>query len=395
MTDESSFSATRQRPPGRGGRPAQLAELAVTAKDGAERFAFSGSLTVHTLHRVEEPLRRAVDRASSSVVLDLEKVDRLDTNGALLINEAAESLKGRGLACSLRTSGDLQQKLLEQSTVPEPEDTGARKLPAFLLWCDSLGRLVCEGLSTTGQLIGFLGKFLITLVGLARRPGRMRWTSLVFHMDQTGLKAAPIVALLTFLIGMVVAYMGAQQLQRFGAQIFAVNLLEVTVLREMAVLITSIVVAGRSSSSFTAQIGAMVANEEVDAMRSMGLDPDVLLVVPRVLALTVCLPMLVFIADLMALLGGAAAIWYTMDMGFSSFLIQFQEVASINNFFVGLVKTPFFALAIGLVGCFQGFRATGSAESVGMLTTVSVVQSIFVVILLDALFAIFFTTLGI
>lgn len=384
-----------QNNPAKSGSVQDGAAFAVSDQEGGGRFVFTGELTVHHLHDIEGALRRAVEQASGKVLLDIEKLESLDTNGALLINQAAEALRGQGVECSLRNSNALYKKLLETAVLDEAEEKKEKRHSPFFVFCNNLGRAVCEGLGLVGQLVGFFGKFCVTLVRIARKPGSMRWTSLVFHMEQTGLRAVPIVALLTFLIGMVVAYMGAEQLQRFGAQIFAVNLLEVTVLREMGVLITSIVVAGRSSSSFTAQIGAMVANEEVDAMRSMGLDPDILLVVPRVLALALCLPMLVFIADIMALLGGASAIWYSMGLSFSGFLTEFQDVANINNFFVGMVKTPFFAIAIGLVGCFQGFRATSSAESVGMLTTVSVVQSIFIVILLDAVFAIFFTTLGI
>lgn len=370
-------------------------DFSVDDKDGGTRFVLSGSLTVHSLNTIEKSVFDALQSARAPVVLELDELDRLDTSGALLINKIAGALDARNVEYSVHNSNELHGKLLEKSLVQEPEDTKGDNYPVLVLWFNAVGRKIYEELELLGQLIGFLGKFLLTLRYIISHPGQMRWTSLVYNMEQTGVRAVPIVSLLTFLIGMVVAYMGAQQLQRFGAQIFAVNLLEVTVLREMAVLITSIVVAGRSSSSFTAQIGAMVANEEVDAMRSMGLDPSVLLVVPRVLALVFCLPMLVFIADIMSLLGGAVAIWYTMDMSFSSFVSQFHEVSDIDNFFVGMVKTPFFALSIGLVGCFQGFRATGSAESVGMLTTVSVVESIFIVILLDALFAIFFTTLGI
>jgi phospholipid/cholesterol/gamma-HCH transport system permease protein len=365
---------------------------------GAVLLRFSGVLTAQTMQAVEAPVARAVEALSagpSPVILDLRSLYRLDTNGALLLNLAADSVRRKGRECSFHAPREKFAQLLEKSRLPAEDAPKSRSYPRALVWCNAVGRMMAEQVCTLGQLVGFLGKFLITLWRLARHPGQMRWTSLIFHMEQVGLKAVPIVGLLTFLIGMVVAYMGAEQLQRFGAQVFAVNLLEVTVLREMAVLITAIVVAGRSSSSFTAQLGSMVANEEVDAMRSLGLDPDVLLVVPRVLALFFCLPMLVFIADLMALLGGAAAIWYSMGMSFQAFVTQFQDVSHIQNFWVGLIKTPFFALAIGLVGCFQGFRATGSAESVGLLTTVSVVQSIFVVILLDALFAIFFTTLGI
>lgn len=371
------------------------AVFSASVRNGEFLFVFSGTLAVHSLHTVEEPLHKAVQVASASVLIDIDGLEHLDTSGALLINETVSALRKKGVSCSLRNSNPLFRTLLETAVIAEDARPGHEVHSPFIVWLNSIGRCVCEQLDITGELIGFFGKFLITSKGIIRNPQRMRWTSLIFHMEQVGFKAVPIVALLTFLIGMVVAYMGAEQLQRFGAQIFAVNLLEVTVLREMAVLITSIVVAGRSSSSFTAQIGAMVANEEVAAIRSMGLDPDVLLVVPRVAALILCLPMLVFIADIMALLGGSVAIWYSIGLGFSSFLQELQSVANINNFIVGMVKTPFFALSIGLVGCFQGFRATTSAESVGLLTTVSVVQAIFIVILLDAVFAIFFTTLGI
>lgn len=378
---------------GEDARPA--ASLSVVRQDGGSRFVFSGVLTIQHLHELEADLGEAVGKASGKVVMDIGGLESLDTNGALLINEALFALQEKGVQGSVANSDELYDKLLETARIEEEENKDKAQAPSFLVFCNNLGQTVCDQLNLTGQLVGFLGKFLVTLVRLAKKPGSMRWTSLVFHIEQTGLRAVPIVTLLTFLIGMVVAYMGAEQLQRFGAQIFAVNLLEVTVLREMAVLITAIVVAGRSSSSFTAQIGAMVANEEVDAMLSMGLDPNVLLVAPRVLALIISLPMLVFLADFAALVGGATAIWYTIGLDYPSFITEFRNVANVDNFIVGMAKTPFFAVAIGLVGCFQGFRATSSAESVGMLTTISVVQAIFIVILLDAVFAIFFTTLGI
>ena len=361
---------------------------------GGQRFVISGNLTVRHLHELEVPLRNAAGNASGPVLLDLDGLESLDTNGALLLNQAIAILRGKGLACSLRTGNELHRRLLQAIQVEKAEEAEPEGHAAFLVFCNTIGAALLGKLETLGQLVGFFGKFLVTVWGIVKQPGSMRWTSLFFHMEQVGVRAVPIVALLTFLIGMVVAYMGAEQMQRFGAQIFAVKLLEVTVLREMAVLITAIVVAGRSSSSFTAQIGAMVANEEVDAMRSMGLAPEALLVVPRVLALILCLPMLVIIADVAALVGGATAIWYSMGMDYHSFLIEFHKVADIRNAVAGLAKTPFFAIAIGLVGCFQGFRATSSAESVGFLTTISVVQAIFIVILLNALFAVFFTTIG-
>lgn len=375
------------------------AEIKAASDNGATRLSVQGVFTVHTLSSVEDELGRMPRQGTGKVIFDLGNLERMDTAGALLLNRIMDTLRDDGRDCSVENADEQQQALLEKAVLPKDEKAKeknrADKPAGPIAFVNGIGKAVCEQLRAVSELVGFLGGFLITLVKLVIRPGDMRWTSLVFHMEQVGIRAVPIVALLTFLIGLVVAYMGAQQLAMFGADIFAVNLLEVMVMREMAVLITAIVVAGRSSSSFTAQIGAMVANEEVDAMRSMGLDPATLLVVPRVLALMLCLPMLVFLADMMALLGGALAIWFTLDINFHAFLTQFYDVAKLDNFLVGMSKTPFFAVSIGLVGCFQGFRATGSAESVGFLTTVSVVQSIFIVILLDALFAMFFTSIGI
>jgi len=381
---------------GAGKRSLDKAALDFHPEGGKTRVVFSGSLTARTLDGIEKQLAAGLAKNSGPFVFDLQKLSLLDTSGALLLNLAMKKLQDAGVACSLEHADGRRQELLKKSVLPETDANKQAPPPPKGLTAvlATLGKAVCDTGSLIVQLVGFLGQFLITAVILLRHPTQMRWTSLIFQMEQVGLRAVPIVSLLTFLIGLVVAYMGAQQLSMFGADIFAVNLLEVTVLREMAVLITAIVVAGRSSSSFTAQIGAMVANEEVAALRSMGLDPGTLLVVPRVLALVLTLPMLVFIADIMALFGGAVAIRFTIDLSFSTFISQFEQVAKLDNFLVGIIKTPFFAMSIGLVGCFQGFRATGSAESVGFLTTISVVQSIFIVILLDALFAIFFSNVG-
>jgi phospholipid/cholesterol/gamma-HCH transport system permease protein len=359
------------------------------------RVFLSGALTAHSLTGAERALGDRLNTFAGSVIFDLQHLALLDTSGALFLNLALKKLRARGIHCSLENLTPQQEGLLRQAVLPEPEEsTGSMGQTMFSLYLARLGKTALETGSLLADLTGFFGRFLVSLLSMLRHPSRIRWTSLVFQMEQVGLRAVPIVSLLTFLIGLVVAYMGAQQLAMFGADIFAVNLLEATVLREMAVLITAIVVAGRSSSAFTAQIGAMMANQEVDALRSMGLDPMLLLVAPRVLALVLTLPMLVFIANIMALFGGAVAIFLTIDLSFSAFLTQLGGVAKMNNFLVGMIKTPFFALCIGLVGCFQGFRATGSAESVGFLTTVSVVQSIFAVILLNALFAIFFSYIG-
>jgi len=355
------------------------------------RVFFSGALTAHSLAGAERMLREHLGAPSGTVIFDLRDLALLDSPGALFLNLALENLQAGGVSCALETLTAQQERLLKQSVLPQREDSAGSTRRTFSLRLALLGKTVLKAGSQFAGLVGFFGRFLVTLASMLRHPSRIRWTSLVFQMEQVGLRAVPIVSLLAFLVGLVVAYMGTQQLAMFGADIFAVNLLEITVLREMGVLITAIVVAGRSGSSFTAQIGAMVANQEVDALRSMGLDPMLLLVTPRVLALVLTLPMLVFIADILALFGGAIAIRFSTGLSLPGFLVQLGEVAKLNNFLVGMIKTPFFALAIGLVACFQGFKATGSAESVGFLTTVSVVQSIFAVILLNALFAIFFS----
>ena len=205
----------------------------------------------------------------------------------------------------------------------------------------------------------------------------------------------PIVCLLSFLIGVVLAFQGADQLRRFGAEIFTVNLLTLSVLREIGVLMTAIMLAGRSGSAFTAQIGTMQVNEEVDALRTLGLDPVEVLVIPRILALLISLPILTFLSDVMGILGGALMAVAVLDLTLSQFLRQLEEAITLTHFLVGMVKAPFFAYIIGIVGCYEGLRVSGSAESVGRMTTKSVVESIFLVIIADALFSILFSVLKI
>ena len=205
----------------------------------------------------------------------------------------------------------------------------------------------------------------------------------------------PIVGLISFLIGIVLAYQGADQLRRFGAQVFTVNLVGVSVLREMGILLTSIIVAGRTGSAFTAQIGTMQVNEEIDALRTLGLDPLDVLVLPRVLALMVALPLLAFYSDIMALMGGGLAAVYLLGMTPSQFLTQLNNAVTLTHFLVGVSKAPVFAALIAMVGCFEGMRVSGSAESVGRLTTQSVVEALFLVIVFDAFFSIMFSSLHI
>lgn len=376
---------------GRGAR-----ELVLTFS-GAWDVASIGRMTTRLLHRCAEVDNACAVPGDAPVVhLDLAEVTRLDTAGAQLLCRAAARMAAAGAHVVWHVSDHGQSMLLDRvraidiSVVPR-----ARRVSPVVGALNAIGASIVEELEQVRSIIGFLGMFLVSLAAAVARPWRLRWVSIVHHMEQTGIQAVPIVALLTFLIGLVTAYMGSEQFTRFGAQVFVVNLIEVSTLRELGVLLTALIVAGRSGSSFTAQIGAMVANEEVDAMRSMGLDPMEVLVIPRVVALVLMLPVLTFIADFMGVLGGGIASWLSLGISPGAFAVRFQEITRLANFVTGLVKAPFFALIIGIVGCFQGFRVTGSAESVGRLTTQAVVESIFLVIVANAGFAILFMSLGV
>lgn len=245
------------------------------------------------------------------------------------------------------------------------------------------------------ELIGFFGLTVFAIGRVLTFRSRMPLTSMVHHMEQVGVNALPIVGLLAFLIGVVLAFQGADQLARFGAEVFTVNLLGVSVLRELGILVTAIVIAGRSGSAFTAQIGTMKVNEEVAAMQTLGLDPIDVLVLPRIFALVITLPLLTFYADVVGLAGGAVMATLVLDISFSQFILQLDGAVSLGTYLVGIVKAPVFAYLIAMVGCFEGLQVSGSAESVGRLTTQSVVEAIFLVITFDAIFSILFSYMGI
>ena len=357
---------------------------------------FSGAWDVATAARARGQLQHlAIPAECGDLTFDLTGVLRLDTAGALVITTFRTALEKQGIAPLLHCAPAHNALIDRVAAIDMSEAPTVRHASALARTLNAIGASIVEETEQAAGILAFMGMFVISLVGLVLRPWRFRWVSLCSHMEQTGVQAVPIVALLSFLIGLVTAYMGAEQFARFGAQVFVINLLEISTLREMGVLLTALVVAGRSGSSFTAQIGAMVANEEVSAMRALGLDPIEVLVVPRVLALVVMLPILAFIADIMGILGGGVAAWGTLGIDPANFTARFHEIVQLRNFLVGMIKAPFFALVIALVGCFQGFRVTGSAESVGRLTTQAVVEAIFMVIVLNALFAILFTSLGV
>jgi phospholipid/cholesterol/gamma-HCH transport system permease protein len=258
-----------------------------------------------------------------------------------------------------------------------------------------LGRKAWEiGLGAFG-LLSFLGEAAVAFTRSVAEPRRIRWRPLLYNLQTAGFEALPITGLLTFLLGIVIAYQGAEQLERVGANIYIVDLVGLAMVRELSPLITAIIVAGRSGSAYTAQIGTMKVTEEIDALRTIGIAPMDLLVLPKAFALVVALPLLTVYTDVMGILGGMVMARAQLDVSFTTFIDRLDEAVSLTSFLIGVGKTPVFAAIIALVGCYQGFRVSGSAESVGQRTTVSVVQSIFLVILADALFSIAFSHLGI
>ena len=332
-----------------------------------------------------------------TVTLDLTGLDRVDTNGAWLLVRTERQLRDAGRQVTVRLPrADKAARLLTyvQGIHPPTVQPRVRRNQAFVL-LDRIGRSTYAVAAEGVGILAFYGEILLRTLYTAVHPRRIRWTSFASHVEQVGLGAVPITALLSFLIGLVMAWQGAGQLRRFGADIFAVDLLTIAVLRELGVLLTAIIVAGRTASAFTAQIGSMVLNEEVDAMRIIGIDPVDTLVLPRFFALLISLPILTFIANASALMGGAVVVLFELNIPASQMLARFGEVAAPAHFAVGMVKAPVFAFVVALIGCWNGLQVERNAESVGRMTTRSVVASIFLVIIVDALFSILFVRLGI
>lgn len=258
---------------------------------------------------------------------------------------------------------------------------------------DNLGRITTNALEQALALLAFIGEAALAAARSLAQPSRIRWRPILYNIRSAGFDALPIVGLLSFLLGIVVAYQGADQLRQYGANIFVVDLVGLSMLREFAPLMTAIIIAGRSGSAYAAQIGSMAVTEEIDAMRTLGIAPLELLVLPKIIALVIALPLLTVFADLMGVAGGMIMARAQLGVGFGDFLERFSKAVSSTSYLVGIGKAPVFAAIIAVVGCFQGFRTKGGADSVGRQTTRSVVESIFLVIVADALFSIAFSVL--
>ncbi len=332
----------------------------------------------------------------ASVRIGFDSTLKLDTTGAWFVSTLEQGLIGQGWQVAVADADPKHRALLKevrQARISPPVER--EPLNGFLRLIAFLGQSTIESCVKGGRLLSFFGQTVSTLLKAIIRPSRLRLTPLTHHLEQTCLNALPIVGLIAFLIGVVMAYQGADQLKRFGAEIFTVDLVGVSVLREIGILLTAIVVAGRSGSAFTAEIGAMVVNQEIDALRTLGLDPIEILVIPRMLALMIALPLLAFFADILGLTGGGLMAWIVLDISPAQFLTQLEEAIGPATFWVGIVKAPVFAFLIAMVGCYEGLLVSGGADSVGRHTTKSVVTGIFLVIVFDALFSILFSYLGV
>jgi len=346
-------------------------------------------------------LKRQTDALSAGLspttLVDMDELGALDTAGASLLVELLGVQRLRLLAVqapNLPESSRALMQTIQSALADYCQPVREPEAAVGMLLLARIGAAVDVIWKDTLQLLGFIGLILQTFASTLFRPRRWRTTSVIAHIEQIGLDAAPIVALLTFMVGAVVAFLGATVLKAFGATIFTVDLIGFSFLREFAVLLTAILLAGRTASAFTAQIGSMKANEELDALQTLGLSPTELLVLPRVIALLISLPMLTFLAMICGIVGGGVVCAVSLGISPAMFLSLMQADIGVQHFLVGIAKAPIFAFFIAAIGCLEGFKVEGSAESVGAHTTSSVVQSIFVVIVLDALVAMFCMEIG-
>ncbi|CAN2533884.1 hypothetical+protein [Methylocapsa aurea] len=358
-------------------------------------FALGGEWLLADSHALERDAAgmAASARGAARAIVDLARIARLDTAGAWIIGRALDDLAQAGVAVSVEGARPEHAVLLRETRFRRFETPArCRRLLVVDILAD-LGRSVVSAAQDAYNGIGFLGEFVFAAGVSFLAVGRFRFTSLVYHIESFGFRSLPIIALINLLVGAIVAQQGIFQLRRFGAGAYAVDLIGILVLRELGVLLTSIMIAGRSGSAITAELGSMKMREEVDALRVMGLSPIEALVTPRILALVLSLPLLTFVADMSALFGGLLVCWVYEGISPAAYLSLLQGAIGRNTFFVGLIKAPFMALIIGMVAAMEGMATRGSAESLGRHVTASVVKAIFMVIVVDGFFAIFFASI--
>ena len=351
----------------------------------------AGAWTVQGIAPIEQRLAALASTDAGEWLIDGSAISALDTAGAWLLHRTLRAVERRG--GTVRISGlrpefnTLLQLIAARAVTTEPV------APVKVGLMESIGQRSWHGLVGFSGMLAFIGESAIVFLRSLVQPRRIRWRPILHNLQTAGFEALPITGLLSFLMGVVIAYQGADQLQRFGANIFIADLVGLAMLRELSPLLTAIIVAGRSGSAYAAQIGTMKISEEIDALRTIGVGPQELLVQPKILALVIALPLLTVYADVAGVLGGMLMANSMLDISYGVFLDRLEDALSLSSFLTGISKAPVFAVIIALVGCYQGFQVSGGADSVGRQTTVSVVQSIFLVIVADALFSVIFNWL--
>jgi len=373
------------------------ATLTEADEPGSVVLAAGGDWLVETAAELDHRLRALDVPKGKRVTFDLAGISRLDTAGAWLLLRTEHNLQARGNAVDMRNLRQSFEPLIGQIRTAGIVAPARHPRPAHHTiagFIALIGEISLGLVARAYSILSFFGVVSVTALRLVLYPRRLRMTAVVAQMEQTGVNAAPIVGLLTFLIGVVIAYQGADYLRYYGLESYTVQLTGASILRELGVLLTAIILAGRSGSAFTAQIGTMRVNEEIDAMLTIGLDPVEVLVLPRLFAMLLTVPMLTLYANFMGVFGGGLMAWSSLGISIPEFLTHLSTIAPWS-FWIGMIKSPFFAIIIALIGCYEGFQVAGSAESVGRLTTLSVVEAIFLVIVTDAGFSIFFSGLQI
>jgi phospholipid/cholesterol/gamma-HCH transport system permease protein len=371
--------------------------LRAQTTEGELRLAAAGAWTAPNAADLERLVQEVVadPPTTRNPAIDMGAIEQLDTYGALLLERLSRALAEHGQGLRIVALADRYRGLLRESHRFNVPAMGAAPPDSRLLGgLEALGRSVSEIGRDLVALLNMLGALSLALMAVLRHPMRLRLTSAVHQLDRVAWQAVPIILLITFLIGGIISQQGFFHFRKFGADEYVVDMVGILVLREIGVLIVAIMVAGRSGSSHTAELGSMKMREEIDALRTMGFDAVEILLLPRVLALMIALPLLTFLGSMAALYGGGLVAWLYGGMSPEIFTARLREAISLTHFKVGLIKAPFMALAIGVVACAEGLKVKGSAESLGLQTTASVVKSIFLVIVLDGLFAMFFASIG-
>lgn len=375
-----------------------MAHITFTNRQDAAEITLAGPWLIGEATAIEREMKAAArPMQSAKITINGGDIADLDVSTAWLLHKWFDELKSKGAHLNLSGFQPNHMRLLDMvARQKESEESASKRVTqpgAVFRFFANIGRGLDNVKNGAVDFTAFSGRAFVAMSGVILRPQRLRFTSIVYHMNEVGVRAVPIVALMSFLVAIVTGYQGIVQLRQFGAEIYTIDLVAISMMRELAVLVTAIMVAGRSGSAFTAEIGVMKANEEVDALRTMGIDVFEVLVLPRVIAIMLIMPLLAAVADFASLLADYIVSIGLLNVSAAQFFERLQGI-SIRHFWLGIFKAPFFGFLIGMIGCLRGFQVKGAAEEVGKFTTRAVVDSIFLVITLDALFSIIFSQMG-